>query len=40
MLSIDLKAHSQVCDNFRELKAYDEKCFLFHFKTSYCSQDI
>ena len=30
-----LKAHSNVWDNFRPLKAFknDEKCFLFHLNT-------
>ena len=40
--SRDLKAHSQVWDNFGQLKALknDEKCFLFHFKSSFRSQCI
>ena len=38
----NLKAHSQVWDNFRQLKAFknDEKCFLFHLKSLFRSQDI
>ena len=37
-----LKAHSQVWDAFWLLKLFknDEKCFLFHLKTPFRSQDI
>ena len=37
-----LKAHSQLWDNFWQLKAFksDEICFLFHLKSSFLSQDI
>ena len=39
---IQLEPHSQVCDNFWQLKAFknDKKCFLFNFKSSFCSQDV
>ena len=38
----NLKAHSKVWDNFGQLKALKnvEKCFLFHFKSSFRSQDV
>ena len=38
----NLKAHSKVWDNFWQLKALKnvEKCFLFHFKSSFRSQDV
>ena len=37
-----LKAHCQVWDNFWQLKALenDEKCFLFHLKSSFRCQYI
>ena len=36
-----LKAHSYVWDNGNQkLLKIDEKCFLFHFKSSFRSQDI
>ena len=37
-----LKAHSQVSDNFDNWKSFknEEKCFLFHLKSSFDSQDI
>ena len=40
-----LKAHSQVRDNFWQLKSSlkmmeDEKCFFFHFKSSFHSHNI
>ena len=37
-----LRAHSKVLDNFSQLKPFknDGKCFLFHFESSFRSQDI
>ena len=40
--AFSLEAHSQVWDNSWQLKPFknDEKCFLFHLKSSFRSQDI
>ena len=37
-----LKAHCKAWDNFDNWKHFknDEKCFLLHLKSSFCSQDI
>ena len=39
IMYILLTTHSQVCNNFLQLKN-DEKCFLFHLKSSFHCQDI
>ena len=41
VLTLTLNTHLSIWDNFWQLKALlnDEKCFLFHLKSSFHSQD-